>query len=102
MKRQVGREWATLAVGGVAAVTSTILAMFTAVPQSFRSAIDPITWTVVLTSTVPLTIILVVNQISLLLKTSSDRESELESLLARIPRTTPISQFEDSSAAMEY
>ncbi len=96
------REWVTLVIGGLATVTSTILALFSTVPDALSSVIDPITWTVAFTGTVPLTIILVVNQVSLLLATASARDNEREMLRKLIPHVNIVTLFQNSAEAAAY
>jgi len=59
-------------------------------------------WSVVFACTIPLLIVLAVNQVSLLLKTTSDREEEVSALMATLPKSASIMHFPNSSAAMKY
>lgn len=104
MKKDDKRQTITLVLGGLAAVTAALLGLVvTDVPNSLKSLVgSPLAWAVVVTCTLPILILLMVNQVSALLKSSSDREATVEDVVKHLPVTSTIIHFETSAAAMEY
>jgi hypothetical protein len=98
------RQTFTLLAGGVAAILAAFLGLLVSdIPVRLRSFISsPMAWVVVLTCTLPIVIILAANQISLLLKTSTDREDTIRDISRLLPCSSLIIHFETSADAMEY
>lgn len=102
MKVSTKHQVATLVIGAVAALLAVLIGLFTTEPKLLGSSITPLSWSVAFVCTVPIIITLIANQISLLLKTSDDRDETVKAIHNLIPDSTVISSFSNSSAAMEY
>jgi hypothetical protein len=104
MTKAEKRQVLTLGIGGAAALLAVMIGLIAAdLPKALASFIGNTTaWTVGITCTVPLLVLLLTNQISALLKTSSDREDIVHDVVTFLPEASTIVHFENSSLAMEY
>ena len=104
MKAADRRQTIILIVGALAALLVAILGLVAAeVPSAIRAFIgSPTAWAIVVTSTLPILVLLSANQISTLLKSSSDREDIIEDVVKHLPASSTVIHFETSASAMEY
>lgn len=104
MTKSVKRQVVTLGIGGAAALLAVAFGLVTAeLPASLKPYIGNATaWTIGISCTLPLLVLLATNQISALLKTSSDREDIVHDVVTFMPKSSTIVHFENSSSAMEY
>lgn len=104
MTKSEKRQVLTLGIGGFAALVALAIGLVTAdLPSSLKPYIGNTTaWTIGICCTLPLLVLLATNQISALLKTSSDREDIVHDVVTFLPESSTIVHFENSSSAMEY
>lgn len=98
------RQTVTLLLGSAAAISAALVGLLVSdVPVHLRSLVSsPVAWAIAFTCTLPILIILATNQISLLLKSSTDREEIVKDVVRLLPHSSLILHFETSAEAMNY
>jgi hypothetical protein len=98
------RQVITLTIGAVAAIAAAAVGLIASdVPKNLREIVgSPTAWSIALTCTIPLIIVLAANQISSLLKASADREEVVREIARVLPQASLITHFESSAEAMQY
>jgi hypothetical protein len=97
------REIWTLVVGVLAAIIIAIVGVLADVPKTLGGLVgDPLTGSIVVTVTIPITIMLVANQASQLLKTSTQKEELLTEFIRALPHLTSMIQLDSSTHGMNY
>jgi hypothetical protein len=104
MTRNERRQTTILLVGFIGALITAFIGLITAdVPKRLSGMVTNSTaWAIAITCTSPLLLLLVINQISLLLKSTTDREEMVREIIKVLPNTSLITHFETSASAMEY
>jgi hypothetical protein len=98
------RQTITLLVGVSAAILAALAGLLVSdVPVHLRSLVSNATaWAIAFTCTLPILIVLATNQISLLLKSSTDREETVKDVVRLLPHSSLVLHFETSAEAMNY
>jgi hypothetical protein len=97
------REFWTVAIGAVAATASALVGVVLDLPKTLQGFVgDPLTWSVVITVTVPIIIMLAANQVAQTLKATFQREQTLADIVKLFPHSAAIVHFNSSAEAMKY
>lgn len=96
------REYWILLIGTFAALASTGTALFTERPAFLSPKVSDTAWTVATAVTVPVLIMLLANQLSALLKATSQGEYVVREISSLVPTSATTLPFESNARAWEY